>query len=180
VAHAAAWSLGIGEVFGEQRFMMASPVALRHAPGGQDVIGDLTNMLLCPVRVDRDTTAREMLDVLHPEHFAALGKLDVHYQRVLRALGLPASYHVRIGYHSQPRAEITVAGLECRTVRIPGELTTRRLVALELDASTAAPAGAVVHRRALLPAREAEELAAAYLRRLADCGQVLEDRARKR
>ncbi|WP_225830210.1 condensation domain-containing protein [Streptomyces sp. NK08204] len=179
VAHAAAWALGIADVLGEQSFLLASPVALRHAPGCEDMVGDLTNMLLCPLRVTPGMTERELLGTLHPEHYAALGRLDVHYQRVLRALELPTAYHVRIGYHAQPRAELAVPGLEARTLRIPGELTSRRLVALELDASTARPAGAVVHRRALLPDRDAEELAAAYLRRLERCGGALEDWGRK-
>ncbi|MGE7388366.1 condensation domain-containing protein [Streptomyces sp. NPDC004126] len=175
VAHSAAWALGIADVLGEQSFLLAGPVALRHARGAEHMVGDLTNMLLCPVRVTPDTTEHELVATMHRGHYAALGRLDVHYQRVLRALDLPTGYHARIGYHTQPRGELAVPGLETRAVRLPGELTSRRLVALELDASTARPSGAVVYRRALLPHRDAEELAAAYLRRLEACGRALEE-----
>ena len=174
VAHAAAWALGIADVLGEQSFLLAGPVALRHAPGCADTVGDLTNMLLSPLTTAPDTTERELLQVLHPEHYAALGRMDVHYQRVLRALDLPATYHVRIGYHTQQPAELALQGVEATVMRMPGGLSSRRLIALELDASTARPAGAIVHRRSLLPHEEAEQLATAYLRRLEACLRALE------
>lgn len=173
LVHTAAWSLAIGDIFGAQSFLLASPVALRYRSGWADIVGDLTNMLLLPVSVEPGTPVRAVLGDLQAEHHRALDHLDIHYQRTMRAIDRPTTYHVRIGYHSQAPVKLDLPGTRCRELSPPGDPATRRLVSLELDASGSTPVGTVLYRRSLVPQADALGLRTAYIARLKEAAELM-------
>lgn len=173
LAHTAAWSLAIGDIFGAQSFLLASPVALRYRSGWADIVGDLTNMLLIPVSVEPGASVRAVLGDLQAEHHRALDHLDIHYQRTMRAIDRPTTYHVRIGYHSQAPMRLDLPGTRCRELSPPGDPATRRLVSLELDASGSTPVGTVLYRRSLVRQADAFRLRTAYFARLKEAAEVM-------
>ncbi|MFC1419304.1 condensation domain-containing protein [Streptacidiphilus cavernicola] len=164
--HTAAWALALVDVFGAQSFILASPMALRHRPGWADLVGDLTNMLVMPLAADPGDGMRDLVPALQAAHYPALAHMNVHYQRVLTALGRGTEYHARIGYHSQPDPPPALGGLRVRRIAPAGEAATRRLVSLELNAARPDPSGVIVYRRSLVTAQQSLALRAAYLHRL--------------
>ncbi|WP_375462994.1 amino acid adenylation domain-containing protein [uncultured Methylobacterium sp.] len=85
----AAFAVFLGRFGGTRDLRIAMPVAGRHHPGSQDLVGVFVNTLVVPVTVAASATLRDLVGRVFADLSEAQGHQDLPFERLVEALGMP-------------------------------------------------------------------------------------------